>query len=157
MIKRFLLFSLFFLLFVLPFVSAECVSNLTNSSWSVWSLNYCMNTSYFNQSRSLVQYDVNECVNVSNVTFVEYSLNSTVCINPEASLSVGEGTIIFILALFALVLGLVARQPVFLLVAALLFGVLSGMTWLSYGALLGVIFLVFTILSITLGLSMAWS
>jgi hypothetical protein len=135
-----------------------CTANLTNMSWSNWSFNFCMNTSYFNQSRSLVQYDVNGCVDEPNVTFYDFSYNSTACTNPTTvNINLGEIAIIFILALFALVLGLVAKQPVFLLVAALLFGVLSGMTWLSYGALLGVIFLVFTILSITLGLGMAWS
>jgi hypothetical protein len=135
-----------------------CVANLTNTSWGNWTFNFCMNTSYFNQSRALVQYDLNECVDEPNVTFYDYSYNSTACVNPTTvNINLGEIAIIFILALFALVLGLVAKQPVFLLVAALLFGVLSGMTWLSYGALLGVIFLVFTILSITLGLGMAWS
>jgi hypothetical protein len=135
-----------------------CTANLTNMSWSNWTFNFCMNTSYFNQSRSLVQYDVNGCVDEPNVTFYDYSYNSTACVNPSTvNINLGEIAIIFILALFALVLGLWGKQPVFLLVAALLFGVLSGMTWLSYGALLGVIFLVFTILSITLGLGMAWS
>jgi hypothetical protein len=135
-----------------------CTANLTNMSWSNWTFNFCMNTSYFNQSRSLVQYDVNGCVDEPNVTFYDYSYNSTACVNPSTvNINLGEIAIIFILALFALVLGLWGKQPVFLFVAALLFGVLSGMTWLSYGALLGVIFLVFTILSITLGLGMAWS
>jgi hypothetical protein len=135
-----------------------CTANLTNTSWSNWTFNFCMNTSYFNQSRSLVQYDVNGCVDEPNVTFSDYSYNSTACTNPSTvNINLGEIAIIFILALFALVLGLWGKQPVFLFVAALLFGVLSGMTWLSYGALLGVIFLVFTLLSVTLGLGMAWS
>jgi hypothetical protein len=106
----------------------------------------------------LIQYDVNGCVDEPNVTFWDYSYNSTACTNPTTvNINLGEIAIIFILALFALVLGLWGKQPVFLFVAALLFGVLFGMTWLSYGTLLGLIFLVFTILAVTLGLSMAWS
>jgi ribosomal protein S27E len=138
-----------------------CVSDLTNTSWSNWSNEVCLNTGFWQQLRTLVQYDLNNCSDYSNFTYSDYTSNSSNC----TSGSVGVGgeinfapmLIIFILALFSFTLGIILKQPIILLVAGVLFVVLSAMGFSSYGALLGIVFLVFTLLSVVFGLILAWS
>lgn len=138
-----------------------CVSDLQNMSWSNWSNQVCLNTGFWQQLRTLVQYDLNNCSDAANFTYSEYTSNSSNCTSGSVGVS-GEINfapmlIIFILALFSFTLGIILKQPIILLVAGVLFAVLSAMGFSSYGALLGIVFLVFTLLSVVFGLILAWS
>lgn len=49
-----------------------CTPLLTNTSWSNWTNISCLPNNKMNQSRSLIQYDSNNCGEVANETFIEY-------------------------------------------------------------------------------------
>ncbi len=49
-----------------------CTSNLINSTWSDWTNISCLSIGIMNQSRSLVQYDSNNCGSTLNKTIYEY-------------------------------------------------------------------------------------
>ena len=58
-----------------------CTPNLINSSWSIWTNTSCLSNNKMNQSRTLIQYDLNGCI--SNKTIREYqqvqSCNLPIC------------------------------------------------------------------------------
>jgi hypothetical protein len=54
------------------FGEETCIPLLVNTSWSEWSNLSCLSSKKLNQSRSLVQYDINSCGTISNKSFYEY-------------------------------------------------------------------------------------
>jgi len=51
----------------------SCVPNMTNTTWSDW-INLTCSGDYMNQSRFIVEYDLNDCGEIENVTYYEYNL-----------------------------------------------------------------------------------
>gem|GEM_PF-6609634 len=49
-----------------------CIPNLQNTSWSNWQNISCLASNLINQSRYLVQYDINNCGQIQNTTFYDY-------------------------------------------------------------------------------------
>ncbi len=49
-----------------------CINFLTNTSWSSWENISCLSNNKINQSRTLIQYDLNNCGIISNKSFYEY-------------------------------------------------------------------------------------
>ncbi|MCC7571012.1 hypothetical protein KO465_06770 [Candidatus Micrarchaeota archaeon] len=60
-----------------------CVENISNTTWSEWSDEGCINTTHMNQSRFLTEYDANYCGETENVTYTEYqSVEDGTCAEP---------------------------------------------------------------------------
>ena len=59
--------------------TCPCATNLTNSTWSDWTNISCLANSMMNQSRYLVQYDLNKCPNYQNKTIFEYRAIEPCC------------------------------------------------------------------------------
>jgi hypothetical protein len=77
----------------LTFAVAPCTPLIQNGSWSNWTNLSCLTSNLMNQSRTLIQYDVNGC-GVNNISFYEYRQTES-CIyeifNVQNSLYVREG------------------------------------------------------------------
>jgi hypothetical protein len=54
------------------FGEETCIPFLVNTSWSQWLNISCLSNNKLNQSRNLVQYDINSCGTISNKSFYEY-------------------------------------------------------------------------------------
>lgn len=54
-----------------------CINNIVNTTWSSWAdMQLCQLTDLKQQNRSLIEYDANNCGNVSNVTHWDYQNTS---------------------------------------------------------------------------------
>jgi hypothetical protein len=77
----------------LTFAVAPCTPLIQNGSWSNWTNLSCLTSNLMNQSRTLIQYDVNGC-GVNNISFYDYRQTES-CIyeifNVQNSLYVREG------------------------------------------------------------------
>ncbi|MBW2966581.1 hypothetical protein KY342_05745 [Candidatus Woesearchaeota archaeon] len=54
-----------------------CTPSMVNTSWTEWTNVSCLANSTMNITRNRTQYDSNNCGEVSNTTFIEYSSNGT--------------------------------------------------------------------------------